>query len=278
MSATAAHEFPSVQPGGSLRAGIRVAGFVGLALIVMIAVVSDVIARAPADAAGFGPVLHAPSAVYPFGTDVRGRDMLSETLHATAVTLGQSLLAMVVVLAAGGLAGFVAARLPLRSGEALRWTAGIVGAVPALLFAILLIGIWGRGFAPVAAGLAAAPLAFARAYDRARALAASPHADFARATGIPESTLMRRDLVYEFRDTFLANAARALAAVTITLSTASFLGFGPLPPHRDLGGMIAGALPNYLDAWWTAGFPALALLLLILFARLAAALDEGERP
>ena len=168
---------------------------------------------------------------------------------------------MVVTLAAGGFAGFVAARLPWRIGAGPALDAGILGAVPALLLAILVIGMAGREFAAVAAGLAAAPLAFARAYDRARALAASRHAEFARITGIPNATLMRRDLIYDFRDTFLTSAARALAAVTITLSTVSFLGFGAVPPHRDLGLMIAAAVPNYLHAWWTAAFPALALLL-----------------
>jgi ABC-type dipeptide/oligopeptide/nickel transport system permease subunit len=42
--------------------------------------------------------------------------------------------------------------------------------------------------------------------------------------------------------------------------------------------MIAAARATYLDQWWPALFPALALILLILFARLAAALDEGEPP
>jgi peptide/nickel transport system permease protein len=278
MNAIVNVEAASPPAGASLRAAIRIAGFVGLALIVVLVAMSDVIARAPADAGGIGHVLAAPSAAFPFGTDVMGRDLLSETLHALSVTLAYAVIAMVVTLATGGFAGFVAARLPWRMGAGLRWMAGILGAVPALLLAILFIGIAGRAFAPVAAGLAAAPLAFARSYDRARALARSRHAEFARATGIPEATLMRRDLVYEFRDTFLTSAARALAAVTITISTVSFLGFGAVPPHRDLGLMIAAAVPSYIDAWWTAAFPALALLLLILFARLAAALEEGERP
>lgn len=268
----------SAAAGTGLRTAIRIAGFTGLALIAVLVGMSDVIARAPADAAHVGPVLALPSAVFPFGTDLLGRDLLSETLHALAVTVAYGGVAMLVTLAAGGFAGFVAARLPWRAGAALRWIAGILGAVPALLLAILFAGIAGRSFVPVAAGLAAAPFAFARAYDRARSLAASRHADFARATGIPDSTLLRRDLVYEFRDTFLASAARALAAVTIALSTVSFLGFGAVPPHRDLGLMIAAARASYLDAWWTAAFPAAALVLLILFARLAAALDEGERP
>lgn len=268
----------SAAAGTSLRAAIRTTGFAGLGLIAVVVGMSDVIARAPADAPRLGPVLAPPSAAFPFGTDLLGRDVLSETLHALAVTVVYAGLAMLVTLAAGGFAGFVAARLPWRSGAALRWIAGILGAVPALLLAILFVGIAGREFAPVAAGLAAVPFAFARAYDRARLLAATRHADFARATGIPDSTLLRRDLTYEFRDMFLTNAARALAAVAITLSTVSFLGFGAVPPHRDLGLMIAAARASYLDAWWTAAFPAICLVLLILFARLAAALDEGERP
>ncbi len=266
------------QAGLRLRAAIRGVGFVGLAAITVAVAMSDVIARAPADAKGIGPILMAPSAAFPFGTDLLGRGILSETLHALSVTLTQGLLAMVVTLAAGGFAGFVAARLPWRLGDGARALAGILGAVPALLLAILVIGVAGRHFAAVAAGLAAAPLAFARAYDRARTLAALRHAEFARITGIANATLLRRDLIYDFRDTFLTSATRALAAAVITLSTVSFLGFGAVPPHRDLGLMIAAALPNYLHAWWTAAFPALALLLVILFARLAAALEEGESP
>jgi len=272
MNAAAASQAPA------LRAVIRSLGFAGLALVAVIVGLSNVIARAPVGAAGVGPALAAPSAEFFFGTDLLGRDMLSETLHALAITLVQSGFAVLITLAAGGFFGFIAARLPWRSGFVLRWIAGILGAVPALLLAILFIAITDRNFAAAAAGLAAAPLAFARTFDRAREMARSRHAEFARATGIQGATLLRRDLAYEIRDTFLTIAARALAAVTIILSTVSFLGFGAVPPHRDLGLMIAAARATYLDAWWTAAVPGAALILLILFARLAAALDEGERP
>jgi peptide/nickel transport system permease protein len=155
---------------------------------------------------------------------------------------------------------------------------GVLGAVPALLLAVALVGIFGQGFAIVAAGLAASPPAFIRSYDSAAHFANSRHAEFARATGIPASILLRRDLVYEIRGNFISVAARALASVVIVLSTMSFLGFGAVPPARDLGLIIASARDNYLDAWWIAAFPALVLALLVLFARLAAALQEGEPP
>jgi peptide/nickel transport system permease protein len=153
-----------------------------------------------------------------------------------------------------------------------------LGAVPTLLLAILAIATQHAAFAPLAAGLAATPLAFARAFDRAVGEERSALAEYARMTGIPTATLFRRDLIYEFRDRIFSIAARAFATVTITLSTASFLGFGIAPPARGLGLMIAAARQDYLTAWWTATFPALTLILLILFARLAAGLEEGERP
>ncbi len=272
MTITYAEEGRSFDP----RFAIRTIGLVGLGAIAVGTALNDVLARAPTGAKVAAPLL-APSIRYPFGTDVLGRDMTSETLHALAVTMGHSAIAALITIIIGGLLGFVAAHLPRRTGIVLRWLSGILAAVPALLLAVLFVGIVNRDFSVIAAGLATAPLAFVRTYDRARALASSRHAEFARATGIPARSLLRRDVIYEFRDNFLNTAARALAAVTIVLATMSFLGFGAEPPHRDLGVMLAGARDSFFQAWWTAFFPALALTLLILFARLAAGLDEGER-
>jgi len=268
----------STSPGASsLHVLLRVAGWVGLGLIAVAVSLSDFLAAAPANATAIGPLLHPPSADFRFGTDMLGRDMLSETLHALSATVRAALPATLTTLVAGALFGFVAARLPRGLAAALRGTIGILASLPALLLALLIIGLWARGWAGVAAGLSAAPYAFVRAFERARGQERATHSEYARATGISASTLMRRDLTYEFSDTILSSAARALAAVAIVLSTISFLGFGAVPPHRDLGLMIAAAKPYVLHAWWTAAFPALMLTLLILFARLAAGLDEGER-
>jgi peptide/nickel transport system permease protein len=271
MTATAPH------PAASLETVLRTAGWVGLGLIAVAVSLSDFLTSVPADATNIGPLLAPPSEVFRFGTDVLGRDMLSETLHGLGVTVRAALPATLVALATGALAGFVAARLPRPLALALRGIIGILSAVPALLLAILIIGLTSRGWASIAAGLAAAPFAFVRAFEQAETQERAMHSEYARAAGISAMTLLRRDLVYEFTDTVLSSAARALAAVTIILSTVSFLGFAAEPPHRDLGLMIAAAKGTFLQAWWTAAFPAVALMLLILFARLAAGLNEGER-
>lgn len=272
MSLTAIAE-PRLSP---FHATLRIAGWIGLCLIAVAVSLSDFLAAAPAAATGVGPLLAPPNAVLRFGTDILGRDMLSETLHGLSATVRAALPATLLTLVAGALFGFVAARLPRWLAFALRGFFGILASLPALLLALVLIGLTSRDWLGVAAGLSAAPLAFVRAFERARAQERAPHSDYARATGIAGATLLRRDLVYEFTDTLLSSTARALAAVTTVLSTVSFLGFGAVPPHRDLGLMIAASKPYFLHAWWTAAFPALALAILILFARLAAGLDEGE--
>jgi peptide/nickel transport system permease protein len=265
----------------SLSSGKRVAallGLSGLGLVAVIVALGNAIARAPAGVRDTGPRSLAPNAYYLFGTDVLGRDVLSETVHALAVTFSTALIASLIVVLAGAVAGFAAARAPFRSGVFLRTVTGVLGAVPILVLAVIFTSVAGHGFLGIAAGLAAAPVAFNRSFDRAALLAQSRHAVYARATGIPAMTLLRRDLVYEIRGNVANVAARALASTAIVVATVSFLGFGAMPPHRDLGLMIADARASYLHMWWPAFFPALVLGLLIFFARLAAGLDEGEPP
>lgn len=261
-----------------IRTIISTIGLSGVGAIAVIVALSNVIARVPAGAVNAGPPSLAPDSHYAFGTDVLGRDVMSETVHALTVTFSNAVLATVIAIVIGAIAGFAAVRAPLRLGAVLRAVSGVLGALPVLLLAVVGVGLAGHDFAAVAAGLAVSPAIFNRSFDRAIALARSRHAEYARATGIPGITLLRRDLVYEVRANFINVTGRALASTTIVLATLGFLGFGAAPPHRDLGLMIAAARPNYLDVWWPALFPAVTLTMFILFARLAAALDEGEPP
>src|SRR5207237_4629599 len=63
-----------------------IAGWAGLGLVALIATMSDFIARAPVNELHAGPILAPPSVQFPFGTDLVGRDLLSETLHALSIT------------------------------------------------------------------------------------------------------------------------------------------------------------------------------------------------
>jgi len=263
------------QPPSLLSNMMRIAGWIGLSVLLVAIFLSDFLAHAPAGAIMSGAELNPPSPAHPFGTDVLGRDILSETLHGLAQTGRHAIWAAAVAIVMGGLFGAVATRLPRPLALLLRGLFRVLSAIPALLLTVVLVGLFGHNFVALAAGLAAAPLGFIRAFDHVDLRA--PHTEYARATGIPGLTLLKRDLTYDFRHILGSVIARALAAVTIILSTASFLGFGAQPPARDLGLIIAAAKASYLSAWWTAFFPGLALVFFVLCARLAAGLEEGER-
>jgi len=260
-----------------LRIALGGLGLAGLGALGALVALEDIAAPYEAGMMRTGEALAPPLAPHAFGTDLLGRDIWSETVHGLAVTMADAVGALPIALAAGTFAGFLAAHMLRYSGPLLRAAANALIAVPALFLAVLFAALLGHQNAVVAAGLAVAPAAFARSYDRAHSLLASPHADFARATGLDRWSLFRRDLIFELRESIVAVAARALAAVVILLSTLSFFGFGAAPPARDLGLMIAAARGALPEAWWTAGFPLLALALFILAARLAAGLSEGER-
>nr|WP_279590126.1 ABC transporter permease subunit [Rhizomicrobium palustre] len=200
---------------------------------------------------------------------------MSETVHGLHQTGKQALAAAVIAIFAGGFFGVMAARLPRALALSLRGLIGVFASVPALLLTMVFVGLAGHDMLAYAAGLAVAPLGFLRGFDSVDL--SSAHAKYARATGISGLTLLRRDLTYDFQHILPQVVARALAAVTILVSTASFLGFGASPPARDLGLIIAAAKASYLTEWWTALFPAAVLVLFVLCARLAAGLEEGER-
>lgn len=262
----------------SWRKAIGVFGLVGLAVLAFLGITSRFIAPFEPGALNTGQVLMAPSALHFLGTDALGRDVWSETLYGLTITMSDAGIGFIVALAAGTALGFLSGHWLGRAGPVTRVGVGVLVSIPALLLAILFSALIGQGFAAIAAGLAAAPASFARAYDRARVNLAAPYVAFARATGVDEFTLFQRDLVCEMRDSLVPIAARAFAAVTITLATMSFFGFGAIAPVRDLGLMIAASQTALPIAWWTAFFPAAALALLILAARLAAGLAGGERP
>lgn len=275
MSGVAARTGSSRHPR-MFRTIIGTAGIAGLGLIAVVVALNNVVARVSAGAVHVAPPLLAPGAGFVLGTDALGRDVMSETVHALAVSFSSAALAAAIAVFVGAFAGFAAVRMPLRLGEFVRAVSGVVRTVPALLLAVVLVALSARDFSTIAVGLAICPAIFNRSFDSAMRLARSRHAVYARASGIPGLTLLRRDLVYELRRNFLYVAGRALAAAATILATLSFLGFGAVPPHRDLGLMIAQARDSYLSAWWCAFFPALALVVFVLCARFAATDDNGD--
>jgi peptide/nickel transport system permease protein len=272
---------PLAAPAAAPVSWRRVTGVLGLALLaalVVSAILHDAVAPYERGVFATDAVLQPPSETHVLGTDMLGRDILSETLHALSVAMADAGIGFAAALLFGTFGGLMTAHLFGGTGTLLRLLAGVVAAVPAILLAILFAVLFGYAYAALAAGLAVAPAQFVRSFDRTRALLSAPQADFARASGITPTALLRRDINHTLAASFASLAARGFAGVIIAIATMSFFGFGSAPPARDLGLMIASARPVMDTAWWTAAVPMGALLLSVLAAHLAGGLASEDRP
>jgi ABC-type dipeptide/oligopeptide/nickel transport system permease subunit len=254
----------------------RPASAVAVALLVAIALLSlfaPLIAPRDPNATNLIRQFEPPSNLNFFGTDELGRDLFSRVLYGGQTALLTALGA--VVLAAG-----VGVPLGLISGYFGRWVDAltmrvidVLLAIPAILIALGLIAMFGRGTVNVivAVGIVNIP-AFAR-LTRATTLAVKEQ-DYVHATqamGAGYSYLLGRTILPNAVGPILVQMAVTGATAILLASALSFLGLGIQPPTSDWGTMLSIGRQHLFEAPWYGIFPGLAIALTVY------ALDELSR-
>ena len=236
-----------------------------LALIVLASVLAPVVAPRNPDQTNLIAQFEPPSGANLFGTDELGRDLFSRVLYG-----GQT--ALLTALGSVVLASLVGIPLGLVSGYFGRWVDAVTMrlidlllAIPAILVALGLIAMFGRGTVNVivAVGIVNIP-AFAR-ITRATTLSVKEQ-DYVHAT-----QAMGAGYVYLLARTILPNAAGPIlvqmavtGATAILLASAlSFLGLGIQPPTPDWGTMLSTGRQHLFEAPWYGIFPGLAIALTV---------------
>jgi peptide/nickel transport system permease protein len=202
-----------------------------------------------------------PSLSSLFGTDELGRDLFSRVLYG-----GQT--ALLTALGAVALASIVGIPLGLISGYFGRWAdaaimrvVDVLLAIPAILIALGLIAMFGRGTTNVivAVGIVNIP-AFAR-LTRATTLQVKEH-DYVRATlsmGAGYGYLLARTILPNAAGPILVQMAVTGATAILLASALSFLGLGIQPPTSDWGTMLSIGRQHLFEAPWYGIFPGLAI-------------------
>ena len=136
------------------RRPLGLAGLIGAALFVLIAVVGPLLS--PFDPLALRPeTLQPPGAPYWFGTDDVGRDILSGVLYGARVSLLVGLLsalgAVVIGVAVGVLAGYCRGRVDAVLMRVTEW----VLVVPQFLIVLVVAAIFGADLRLVVAVIAA---------------------------------------------------------------------------------------------------------------------------
>jgi peptide/nickel transport system permease protein len=205
--------------------------------------------------------LAAPSAAHPLGTDALGRDILSRILHGARISipvgLAAVLLAALLGALVGGLAGFVGHWL---DDVAMRVT-DLMLAFPTVILALVITAALGVGIrnAVVAIMIAWWPTYARLVRGLVLAVREREYVQVAYALGASDGRVLWRYIAPNVVSSIVVLATLDVGHAILTFASLSFLGLGPPPEVPEWGSMIAAGR-NYLDEWWIATFPGLAIL------------------
>lgn len=212
-----------------------------MALIVICAVFGTLITPMDPSAQNLLSPHIGPNSTYLFGTDQLGRDVFSRVIvGARTALIGPAIIALGSLLIGGTLgliAGYVGGTV---EWLIMRWV-DLMYALPALLIAIVVVGILGGGYvrAVVLLTILSAP------YDTRVIRGATleqrplPYIEAAKLLGLSRRRIMFRHIVPNVTAIIAANSFLNFAFNLVNLAALSYLGLGVNPGTSDWGRMLA---------------------------------------
>ena len=204
------------------------------------------------------------SAQHLLGTDQLGRDMLSRLIYAGRNTIFISLITTCLAFVVGGGLGILAALLRGWPDELLSRLVDVLMAIPALIFALIILTIVGSSIPNLI--LIIALLDATRVFRLSRAVALNvttmEYVEIARARGESLVWIIVREILPNIAPTLIAEFGLRFCAVFLTISALSFLGLGIQPPTADWGSMVRDNASLLIYGDITPLIPAAAIALL----------------
>ena len=198
------------------------------------------------------------------GTDQLGRDMLSRLIYGARNTISIAVLTTALSFTIGGFLGLTAAVIGGWVDQLLARAVDILMAIPQLIFALVLLLIFGSSIINLI--LIIAVLDSTRVFRLSRAVSMNVVVqDFVEAARLQGEKLVwitTREVLPNILPPLIAEFGLRFCFVFLTIAALSFLGLGIQPPTADWGSMVRenATLINYGDI--TPLLPAAAIALL----------------
>jgi peptide/nickel transport system permease protein len=205
--------------------------------------------------------------VYWLGTDGQGRDIFSAILYGLRVSLAVGVVSGVIALTIGGFLGVVAAYVGGRFEQLLMRIVDIQLGFPAILVALILLAVLGKGVDKIIIALIAVQWAYYARTARSAALVErnKEYMEAARGLRLPAWRIVLKHLLPNALPPLIVVATVQVAHAIALEATLSFLGLGLPPTEPSLGLLISNGYEFLLSGkYWISFFPGIALLLTIL--------------
>ena len=201
---------------------------------------------------------------YFLGTDNLGRDMLTRLIYGARNTVGIALVTTVYAFVLGGTLGIIAAVLGGWVDQLLSRMVDVLMAIPALIFAMLLLSIFGTSVLSLI--LIIGLLDATRIFRITRAVSLNvvvmDFVEAARLRGEKLAWITLREILPSISAPLAAEFGIRFCFVFLTISALSFLGLGIQPPTADWGSMVRDTADLITFEDYTPLIPAAAIAVL----------------
>lgn len=208
---------------------------------------------------------------YWLGTDDQGRDLFSAILYGLRISLFVGIGSAFVALILGTLIGLVAAFFGGRTESAIMRLVDLQLSFPAILVALMLLAILGKGVMNVVLALIIVEWAYYTRTVRGAAMVerSKEYIEAAHVLGIPGYRIMLRHLLPNCLPPVIVIGTMQIARAIALEATLSFLGLGVPITEPSLGMLIANGYQYMMSGmYWISFYPGMALLLTIVVINL----------
>lgn len=204
-----------------------------------------------------------PSAAHWLGTDIFGRDLLTQIMYGGRISLAVGFVATAVALLIGVTWGAIAGYVGGQVDAVMMRLVDILYALPFMIFIVLLMVVFGRNMLLLFLAIGAVEwLTMARIMrSQVQSLRQQEFVEAAISLGLSPATIIRRHLIPNALGPIIVYTTLTIPSVMLLEAFLSFLGLGIQPPQTSWGLLISYGAETMEEYPWLLLFPGLALTL-----------------
>ncbi|HET6514789.1 MAG TPA: ABC transporter permease [Thermodesulfovibrionales bacterium] len=237
--------------------------FIGIMLlsVILVSVLAPLLSPYDPEEINLDELRRPPSLRHPFGTDNKGRDVLSRVLYGGRISLSVAGIAATLSLGIGLLVGLASGYAGEKIDTVIMVFVDFILAFPSLLLAIGVSVILPPGVYTVMIAIASVGWAsFARLVrGHVLSLRSMPFIEAARAIGCSPQRILLVHLLPQCVPLVIVMMGVRIGGYILTEAALSFLGLGAQPPTPTWGSMISANRVFVVSAPWMVIFPGLAI-------------------